>query len=352
MKKYGPLIFFLVALVLAIGAYVVSRNSTLPVAEFRSEIARYPQNREIPEEVYAKYYRSVGPDTMLAIINERAACHLEGHGLGKLIYDDTRNLPQAVYRCLDKCYGGCIHGAMLGFVDEERKSTGVIGDPRAEDLTPGLMQTIVGLCDKSEIKATLGLGSCYHALGHVFAYFTDSDITQTLKLCRTLEEKGAGAVFHCAEGFYMQRSADYGKQDIKKDVSKWYPCDVSDYPAACYRYRIPLKYSSSTPFDAVVRDCAALPEPDRSACIHGLGVSAAFTVQNNPGLINKICTTADPIVKRMCLDGVLGRLSIADPNAGESICSVYTGMSKPECLKSTPSTFDIERDYSTYLVPR
>lgn len=343
--------FFIAALFFAVGVYAHSYMTQSAVDSFRAAIREYPENRNIPEDVYAKYYDSVGPATMLDIINERAACHLEGHNLGKLMYEHT-SLPDAVLQCLGKCYNGCTDGVLIGFVEEERQSSGLVGDPQPEDLTPSLMEKIRGLCDVGDVTRSIGVGACFHALGHVYSYFTDSNISQTLDLCRTLHDSGDGAVFHCAAGLYMQRSADYNETDIQSKQSRLYPCDVSDYPAACYRYRLSLLYGTSTPIETVVHDCGALEMPDKSACFHALGLTYYKQALENPALLNTMCATTHATARRMCLDGVLGRLATYGIDRADMLCEAFQGMPKAECLKSAPSVYNMRRDYSTYLVRR
>ncbi len=326
--------------------------SAKEASAFRIAIAKFPEEKLIPVDIFEKFYDTLGPERMLAILDERPYCHSEAHNLGSLMYERTKDMPGSILRCQSKCSVGCAHGVLLGLVAEEREKSGLKGDPRAEDLTPALRTKIAGLCDNPDVTRFTGQGSCYHALGHAYAYFTGNEVLETLKLCKTLSKKGDGAVFHCSIGAYMERSTEYGPVDVKADASRLYPCTVGDFPSACYRYRIPLLFQRKSDPEKIAAFCMTLTQPDRGACFHALGLSDYQLAVVEPEAINRVCGAGTMSDKRMCLDGALGQTIAFGLDINESLCDAYAGMTKSECMKSDVSTFNLRRDYSAYMVTR
>jgi hypothetical protein len=323
---------------------------------FRKIIAPYPGGHSIPIEIFEQNYATIGPEAMVEVLDERPLCHPEGHNLGRVIYEHTKDLTTATLLCKNSCSAGCIHGVLLGLIASQIKNLPANADPGVAELTPALKNKLAHMCERSEITKYTGEGNCYHAMGHVLDVLADENIPEALKLCQIYAPKGSGAVYYCATGVYMQFALNMGENDWKSSGSILYPCNTGDYPAACYRYviddiekRMGSKYTGP---QSIATMCESLKEPDRSGCFHGLGFALYRLVLHDPKNLNIVCGMGTDADKRMCIEGTLGMAFVVEPDLKNTVCDTYTAGGKKLCKESRVGNFSMQRDFSRYALLR
>jgi hypothetical protein len=307
------------------------------------------KTNEIPLAFFEKYYDSIGPETMLSVLNENKFCHEQAHNLGRAIYDHTKNLAAATSICKTQCTGGCIHGVLMKVIAEDSPAKkGAPGDHASiNDLTTSLRNKLATMCENNAITRYTGTGDCYHAMGHALLTLAEYDVHEGLELCKIFSEKGNGPVYFCATGIFMERDLMHGEAD--KLISNVYPCDTSDYPAACFRYKLRHVFDLTTEYTAGAQFCLTLAGNARSGCFHGLGFGAHKAVYRNENTINAICGLGSARDKKMCLEGVFGKINVYDTKYAQTLCASYDTGDKAICTAaSTMRNFSTKRDFTEY----
>lgn len=327
-------------------------------AEFRdiaSSLSKSKVNSKmISVEAFRSYYDIYGPNVMLDVLNENTSCHSQAHNLGRVIYEHSQDLAASVLICQNKCSEGCIHGVFMGMFETEKNNldTHKEGDDHVttKDLSPMLQSKITHTCEKSEITRFMGVGNCYHAIGHAVASLANYDIPAALDLCNLFNDYGIGAIYYCATGVYMERDVTLGKHDADMKGEPLYPCDTSVYPAACYRYKLRRIFSLPREYKKAEDICLGLTGSQRKGCFHGLGFGSQKLVYDDPKSLNVLCGGGDTEDKRMCIEGVFGLINVYDKKRSLRACSFYTAGEKAVCFEaSTIANFGMERDFERYM---
>ncbi|HWO07132.1 MAG TPA: hypothetical protein VNM40_00955 [Candidatus Paceibacterota bacterium] len=308
---------------------------------FREHAQKY--SVDIPLEIINEYYPALGPDTILAILEEDPYCHTKGHNVGRVIFDTVGELPAALAIATNRCANGAFHGVLMGAYESLAREDGYL-DPDE------VARFSVGLCDSPELLATAGRGSCFHGVGHALAFLADNDIPRALDLCSAFPEMGGR--YYCATGVYMQRDQDLGEHDA--EISPTYPCDAYDHPAACYRYKLRRMFPPTDP-ESAASLCRSLPEgEERHGCFHGVGFGFNQELYGDPDRVVSACASDDPLDSRMCIEGFSGVMSVYASR--EDVRAFCNRMEEPFAswcvIGVSVSNFGTTRDFNRYYFER
>jgi hypothetical protein len=316
--------------------------------EFRDILRAIPLQKDgqIPINIFEDNYSTIGPDIMIDVLDEIPLCHAQAHNLGRVIYEHTKDLGTATAMCQAKCADGCIHGVLMGMFHAPVSKY----DPSPQEITPALKQEIANACDTSEITRYTGHGNCFHAVGHAIAALVYEDVPKSLDLCNTIyKTHGLGALYYCATGVYMQEDITAGVDDAKSGDRGLYPCDTAAYPAACYRYKMHRLFNLPAQYAQAIQLCLSLSGTQQAGCFHGLGFAAYSMVYRDPAMLNLLCGSGDALDKRMCLEGVLPYINVANPDISKAACAAYTAGDATMCTAaSSLANFSLKRDFTLY----
>ncbi len=128
-------------------------------------------------------------------------CHAAGHKISAIEYQknpsDWKNI---MTRCeVGICSNGCLHGAL-----QEHFSSESLSEEQVKKILPDLQV----LCEKRDNwnPTEQQTSSCYHQLGHLSLYLTNSNIKQAAGICNIVGVKKDGRNYlqTCYEGIFMQ----------------------------------------------------------------------------------------------------------------------------------------------------
>lgn len=304
-------------------------------------------NTNIPRDDIERYYDIIGPEAMLDVIEQDSYCHDKGHNIGKVVYDRTEgNLSEAMRICEQRCTSGCFHGILM---EKFGELTGEeVGDDHVSFYQ--IEDEITNICDDESIASDIGVGDCVHGVGHAVMFLADYYVPRAIEACNLFEEDSLA--YYCSTGVYMERDLVYGTDDLKEDLP-FYPCDEQrDHPAACYRYKIRRMYKLSTDSIPVIKnDCMTLPtREERAGCFHGLGMAYFKWIRRQPEEIGDLCASDDALVTRLCIEGVIGKLSAYSRSKAQEACESYEdNETKEVCMNArTAGNFGMSKDFSLY----
>lgn len=308
---------------------------------YRLEISEYPALYD-PIEISQKYYDILGPEAMLDLLEEDPYCHMKAHNLGRLIYvKNDRDLMKALDIAGSRCIDGAFHGVLMQVLDD----IGV--DPEHVEGSE-FANVAVSLCGEGAVSQRVPRGSCIHGIGHVLMQLVRNDTAEALRLCDIFP--GKAERYYCATGVFMHREKAMGAEDAL--VSDHYPCDVSDYPAACYRFKLRDVYKRRE-WRAAASVCAAMPEGvERAGCFHGLGFGFYQLIHEFPERLPSLCDSAFALDERLCLDGTIGALeqNVSAARAAE-VCAVQPEPYAGWCgVALAVGNSGMDRDMSVYYV--
>lgn len=318
-----------------------SNEQTSFIDEYRAEISLYPASYD-PIEVSQKYYSLLGPEVMLDVLEENPYCHAKAHNLGRLIYiRNDRDLMKALDVAGQRCTEAAFHGVLMQVLDD-------IGANPEHVEGSDFAAKAVSFCAEAGVSEHVPRGSCIHGIGHVLMQLVANDTEKAISLCDIFPEKSER--YYCATGVFMQREKTIGKEDAR--ISDRYPCDVSDYPAACYRYKLRDVYTRSE-WSQAMSVCQKLPKgSERAGCFHGLGFGFYRIVENDPTKVPSLCDSTFALDKQLCLEGIVGAFqqNISDAQAVD-MCTMQSEPYAAWCPQAlTVGNSGMDRDMDVYYV--
>lgn len=348
------------ALTLANGIHDVVAYFTSPsnisaedIHEFRVLDAQYTV--DIPQEEVDKYYKSIGPDGLLDVVEGDPFCHAKAHNIGKAVYKETENLNESLLICGHRCSSGCVHGVFMElFKNETEEAPHEHNHAHAHvALTDDVRKKVQDVCTSLRMKLFFGfrIGGCAHAMGHALMVLSEYDVENALKECEVFGQGDDGLEYYCATGAYMERDIQYGEEDALAE--NMYPCrEGFGHPAACFRYKIDRVYDwPGRDYKEIAEVCLSLSdEKERSGCFHGYGFSLYGEVSADYESIAKYCSYGGDLDKQLCIEAIAGKLSVYDEVGTKVACESFTEEDLRQiCFDSVDSSnFGMERDFSLY----
>lgn len=303
---------------------------TSPAREARAFLSDFNQAPTLDKRaVFSSYYDSLGPAGILdALEQEFPLCHGQAHDLGKVVYERSQDLNGSIVTCRDRCSSGCFHGVLMeAFQDvavEEPNDEHPPGEEdvhvRLEDLRAKIEQT----CSLDEVTSVHPPGRCAHGLGHALMFLAEYDIPTALEYCGLFSDRRME--YYCNGGAFMEYDLIWGRQDFTNGKALHYPCDTyTEFPAACYFYRMSYLLRIRGGVDKVAQECLTLPRYSRLGCLRGLGLSQITALNQTPGQLAKVCSAGDTDDQKACIEGAVERWSDFDTPAPRVACQSLTG---------------------------
>ncbi len=300
-------------------------------------------------DFYARYLDAIGANGILdAIENLWPKCHEQAHDAGKVIFARVRDIGTGLRVCQDRCYSGCMHGVLM-------EAFQTVLDPKPAgahvDLS-SLKPAADNLCfENKEMLASYSPGDCVHGVGHAFMFLSSYNIPQAIDVCKGFELPAMK--YYCATGAYMEYVTERDREDVK-GRSLFHPCDVSPYPAACFRYKMVhvarRNWRATKDPAALVPACRALQGKYRLGCFHGLGNAHMRLIAFDHLDIEKLCGAGDRDEQFMCIEGAMERMSKYLHERARRVCSRLEGDRRAFCDVAVDNgMYNMTKDLSLYL---
>ena len=145
--------------------------------------------------------------------------------------------------------------------------------------------------------------------------------------------------------------------DEKDRVAKpiFYPCDRYEYPAACFRYKLPLlsvrHYGEGRSLEDLINSCKALEGKYRLGCFHGLGNTHVDLIALGKVDFRAVCGSGTADDQYMCIEGAIERMAKYYPVMAKERCDEFSGWQKDLCLEgASRGMYSLERSFDLYLL--
>lgn len=299
--------------------------------------------------LYEQYVPTIGANGVLSGIEQLwPKCHSEGHDLGKVIFEKTKDIAVSLRVCRDGCYSGCMHGVLMEAFAGAR-GTDEEGHVDVE-IVKGMMDEI---CSANPVMtASYSPGDCAHATGHALMVLADYFVKDAMDYCDSFTSPHMR--YYCATGAYMEYVTKRDKEDAKTK-RLFYTCDAYKYPAACARYKMVhvVRRSGVAPvaINALRIECGKLPEHERVGCFHGLGNALMSAIVAKKADLGAVCKDPDDSNRAACIDGAMERMAKYHPDRAREVCrKQVSGQDRDWCEEAVErGMYDMEKDLSLYL---
>jgi hypothetical protein len=237
-------------------------------------------------------------------------CHVLGHKIGeRVVAEDPSKWVDAIPLNPPDglCSNGFIHGVIAG-----RFSADVLNDATIQTFMPQFSIA----CEPHALWQPSGLDQamCYHAMGHLFDFITNANLTKAVSLCDTIGHSPTGDFTRvCHEGVFMQI---------------FQPLEPDDYQLIAQMPLKPTKnnvrqfcasYKTSSSVGACLRESWALFGPK---IFDNGGVAAFCSGQPNADETEACFESASAIV---------GRTSLGDPQKAATTCNSFPSSEQLTC---------------------
>lgn len=334
------------------GANEVSLESPLVVVEdtqsvrslkdrFRQELLDTGLDRR---EIYEAYVYRIGANGILDVIEEEA-CHGQGHALGRVVFAESSNLEEALGVCGARCTSGCMHGVLM-------EAFAIEGDQHVTNLD--VRNKLKAVCGNQAMQKHHKLGACVHGVGHALMVLSGYDRATGIKECELYEDPNL--IYFCATGGYMEYLFDRRDRGKLESIAID-PCqDEKRFPAACYRYRMRINAKYLARRNLGMPELMSLCEPleglQRLGCFHGIGNAVREMVYSVPGLLDDLCSMANMDESKMCIEGVVEKLSETKPKTAQAACESFPVESRQRSICESTiqyGMYSLIKDYRDYF---
>ncbi len=229
-------------------------------------------------------------------------CHPIAHSIGRMLYkklsEDDKHLGDVFQECDHTCHSGCFHGSMerVFFSDEP------VGTPH---LTMKILkEKSPFICGVFEYSAKGNIKfQCLHGLGHALMFFTDYNLTESLKLC-DLQPSGWDQS-SCYGGVFMENVFAQNKSQRYLTSDPHFPCNAIEekYRRDCYVMQTSRMYELGLSYEEIGKECENAGNYRRQ-CMQSLGRDVSSDARKDPTSAT-ICTNL-PTQKdiEFCVDGI------------------------------------------------
>jgi len=284
--------------------------------QFKKEYLTRGTNKR---ELYDKYLPKLGSIWILNYLEDlHPRCHGQAHELGQTIYALSKDIGLALMECNTSCTSGCMHGILM--------------EAFKESTLPELTNQMGNFCNNNEKMSKIHKpGNCAHGIGHALMVVTDYDIEKSIMACSSFSNPAMG--YYCATGIFMEYLITGRKEDFSKR-GLHFPCDkYTQYPAACYRYKIPYIHKEfKKNNEKLANECLELPKSLRLGCFHGLGKANTRAIFKNPKHLDEVCHYGTPDDQAVCIEGVIEKLAEYNEQKAISACNSLSGDRAKICL--------------------
>jgi len=219
--------------------------------------------------VYEEYLSLIGANGLIYEIHGvKPGCHDEGHDLGKVFYANLKSIGPSLRLCQDACNSGCMHGVLMEAFSEDEPHehlTGLSNNHGHVELST-LKSSVSRICDEESLSELYLPGDCAHGVGHASMYLSNYNISKALDNCRLFDNYPF--TYYCATGAFMEYNTNRHRID-SRTRKLFYPCDESNFPAACFRYKlvkVSRQHTGSNGVAYLASQCLALDGKYRLGC--------------------------------------------------------------------------------------
>lgn len=289
--------------------------------EFKNTLKPMGRSGKGKRDLYAKYVPIIGANGVLGGIEELwPKCHSEGHDLGKVIFEKTKDVGVSLNVCRDGCYSGCMHGVLMEAFAGARASAEI--DPEQHVDIEIVKSTMDTVCKDQTMTTSYSPGDCAHATGHAMMVLADYIVPNAIGYCDAFSEEHMR--YYCATGAFMEYVTERDKEDAAGGKRALYPCDVGKYPAACARYKmvhvIPRLVKTKPDVQKLMRSCNELQGKYRIGCYHGAGNGFMSAIVTRQITLMDVCGQAEGDVRFACIDGAMERMAKYHPERAAEVC--------------------------------
>lgn len=232
-------------------------------------------------------------------------CHPITHSIGRMLYkklsEEKKNIGDVFQQCGHTCHSGCFHGAM-----ERVFFSDVIGTPH---VTPvALREKVPTVCENFDYGVHGNIRfQCLHGLGHAILFFTDYNLTESLKICDLLSSQWDQG--SCYGGTFMENVHAMNKSKRYLTDSPHFPCNAveEDYKDDCYIMQTTRMLELGLSYEGAAKECESAGDY-RNACMQSLGRDASNDARTNKpaSICTNLSTETD---KQYCITGLVYALS-------------------------------------------
>ena len=320
------------------GAWFVRTASQNDAAEkFRTAFLVTPEKQR--REVFEEYMGKLGTARILDVLEgQYPLCHSQAHDLGKVLFRETGDINEAVAECRTRCTSGCFHGILM----EAFQGSG------DHVMLADVKKKIERICSDPEVTSIHREGNCSHGVGHALMYLAGYRIDEALSYCKLFPDRRLE--YYCNGGAFMEYDITNGKTDFDTKP-RWYPCDTfTEFPAACYGYKVQRLMSKGASADELREKCMELEGYERLGCFHGLGVAHLVGASVFPQRLAEACQYGTLDDKKACIGATVERLSSYDEELARKICPFLEDGLKEFCEEAASrKAYSLDKSFDLYF---
>jgi len=236
-------------------------------------------------------------------------CHVLGHKIGeRVVAEDPDKWVDAIP--LNPTDGLCSNGFIHGVIGGRFRSE-VLDDATIQKFMPDFKQA----CEAHDTwqPSDLDRAMCYHAMGHLFDYITNADITKALSLCTEVAPSDYQRV--CVQGVFMQI---------------YQPLEPDDYALIA---QMPVKPSTTT----VQTYCARFSSDTvaQGACIEESWPFQQPHITDGTA-VQKLCSwepnSEEAGICYISMSSIIGRMTLGNPTQAVQACSQFPADQMGTCF--------------------
>ncbi|HEX2090437.1 MAG TPA: hypothetical protein VHI54_11020 [Actinomycetota bacterium] len=261
----------------------------------------------------------------------RSLSHQYVHSLARYHYNISPSAAAAFTKCDERFEGGCYHGVLQGYFEDNPGFTGA---------------KVAGLCRELGATADIDLRwQCLHGLGHGLTLFFDHNLLRPLRYCDFLSADWDRR--SCYGGVFMENviwsqnrgaaGAAVGEGIITEDLH--YPCNaVADkYRTDCWLMQSStILHVVNYDFDRAFAACDIAEKAYASLCYESMGRDIAGYTVHRPLPSGQLCRRGDPRFRDHCFSGAAKQLVDFHGRIDEAaeLCAAAPGSAKLQCYEA------------------
>jgi hypothetical protein len=256
--------------------------------------------------------------------------HQYVHSLARFHYDFSPDPATAFKTCDDRFEGGCYHGVLQRYFEQNEGFTG---------------ESVAGVCDELGATSDLDLNwQCLHGLGHGLTLHFDHNLLRPLRYCDFLAVQWDQRA--CYGGVFMENviwsqnvkgESAAGEGVVEEDLH--YPCNAigKRYATDCWL----MQTSTILPlvqwdFAAAFASCDQAGREYVSLCYDSMGRDSAGYSLHEPVATGNLCLGGQERMQGYCFSGAAKQL--VDYHGGTDqaflMCSSAPGSVKAQCYQA------------------
>ena len=341
---------------------LISERQNIEIVQEHIKNLTKKYNQNFPKkQLFEHYIPLIGVNGVLDFLEEKfPLCHSQAHDLGRAIFSKVGEIGPSLRACGTGCTSGCMHGILMEafhqISDKELPPHKHIDGGfdihiDAEDIKNGINL----ICNSTDFTRIYKIGNCAHGVGHAFMFLSDYNASKAVKYCSYFESKPLQ--FYCASGANMEYVT--AKVATVSEIRKsWnYSCeDYSEFPAACYRYKVTLlmnslKVGGTKPtINILVGECMKLSNLSRLGCFFGMGFAYLRTIYKQPSYLAEVCSFGNEDDQEICIEGAVEKLADYNETVALEACKYLQGRNKDVCINAAKGgMYRLDKPFRLYF---